>query len=436
MSVPADTTLVLGAGVSGRGAADLLTRLGRRFRVYDEHAEGEVDGVPIEAGPWDPRFLEGVVEVVTSPGFAEAAPPIRDALERGLVVRSEVDFAAGFLRAPIVAVTGTNGKTTTTELILDMLVRSGLDAVAVGNIGTAASDIAVGDAIPDAVVLEVSSFQLRFSDTLHPAVAVVLNVAPDHLDWHGTFDAYLAAKARITARQTDDDLLVHDADDPGASRVAAASAARTVGVSGRRRPPGGWGPQDGRLQVAGVSVALDDLAVSDAAYLVDLTAAAVAALAVGATPIAVEASWRAFSPGAHRRTVVGRRGGVAYVDDSKATNPHAAVASIAAYSSVVLIAGGRNKGLDLAPILEVATLRRVIAIGEAARELSALAPGLVEEVAGLSEAVRRAADVAEAGDTVLLAPGCASFDQFRSYGHRGDVFAEAVRGLGGSEGSP
>jgi UDP-N-acetylmuramoylalanine--D-glutamate ligase len=127
---------------------------------------------------------------------------------------------------------------------------------------------------------------------------------------------------------------------------------------------------------------------------------------------------------------------VVYVDDSKATNPHAAVASIAAYPSVVLIAGGRNKGLDLAPILEVATLRRVIAIGEAAGELSALAPGLVEEVAGLSEAVRRAADIAEAGDTVLLAPGCASFDQFRSYGHRGDVFAEAVRGLGGSEGSP
>jgi UDP-N-acetylmuramoylalanine--D-glutamate ligase len=377
-------------------------------------------------GPWDQRLLTGVDLVVTSPGVPEHSAPLRAALEAGLTVWGELELAARHLTAPLLAVTATNGKTTITQMAVEMLQASGLRAAAVGNIGVPLAD-AVG-ADWEVLVVEASSFQLRFTEAFHPRAAVLLNVAPDHLDWHGDFAAYLAAKARIHRNQGPEDLLVHDADDPGALRAVAEARARRLPVSGQRRPAGGSGFEGGRLWLGGLGFDLERDGPVDPIYLVDAAAAGSAALELGATPEGVAAALRAFRPPHHRREVVGCWGGVTWVDDSKATNPHAAVAAIRACESVVLIAGGRNKGLDVAAISTEPGVRYVIGLGEAGPEMVAAARAGIQ-VGSMDEAVALADRLAEPGDTVLLAPGCASFDMFQSYGHRGEVFSAAVRRL-------
>ncbi len=426
-------TLVVGAAVSGQAAARLLRRLGREVRVYDRNpsalAELREEGFEVHNGAWSRRLLGGVELVVTSPGVPERATPLQDAQAAGLEVWSEIELAVRHLGdVPVVAVTGTNGKTTVTTLAAAMLTAAGLEAPAAGNIGDPLSRLAAArldGAAWDAVVVEASSFQLRFTHTLRPRVGVVLNVSEDHLDWHGTFDAYLAAKARLFANQTGDDLAVYDVDDPGASKAVAAAAARLLPVSGVACPPGGAGPIGDVLALGGgVEVPRPGL---DRAYLVDAVAAGAAAVALGADGAAVSAALAEFRTGPHRRELVGEWAGVRWVNDSKATNPHAAVASASAYPSVLLIAGGDAKGVDLTPLVGIPTVRRVLAIGAAAPELARLGGSLVTETGTLERAVEAAADLARPGDTVLLAPGCASFDQFRDYRRRGEAFAASAR---------
>jgi UDP-N-acetylmuramoylalanine--D-glutamate ligase len=319
-------------------------------------------------------------------------------------------------------VTGTNGKTSTVRATAAMLEASGAKVCAAGNVGTALSDVAQ-DAW-DVIVVEASSFQLRFTETFHPRGAAVLNISPDHLDWHESFDAYVAAKARITANQGPDDLLVYGADDPVALQMAEASRARAVPISGKRVPPGGAGVAAGALRVFGVEYTPPDLGPD---FLADLTAAAVLARHGGASDSGIREGIDDFEPGPHRRRTVGVWDGVAWVNDSKATNPDAAAASAAAFSSVILIAGGRNKGLDLSPLAGIPSVRHVIAMGESADDIVALVgPGVVSRAASLDDAIALADDLASAGDTVLLAPGCASFDMFDSYAERGDAFTGIV----------
>lgn len=416
-------TLVLGAGVSGRAAARLALRIGHRVVVYDQRPVTDLSGVGLVTGDWDPLTLEGVDLVVASPGFGERSAPITDALEAGIEVIGEVEFAWRLVDRPTVAVTGTNGKTTVTGLIADMLTASGMRAPALGNIGTPVSDWTEDP--PDVLVLEVSSFQLRFTDLFHPRIAVITNVAEDHLDWHGSVAGYREAKARIVANQDADDMVVFDALDPGAIAVASRSAARRVGVSADGSERVGVVGED--LVWNGVGVPLAQLGVDDPVYLTDLALAGVAALAAGGEPEAVAGVARGFTPGAHRRQQVAERDGVRYVDDSKATNPHAALASIAAYPSVVLIAGGLAKGLDVAPLAAARNVRAVVAIGESAPVLLEAAGERGRPAASMTEAVRIARQLAEPGDVVLLAPGCASYDMFESYAARGDEFARAAR---------
>lgn len=423
-------TLVLGGAVSGRAAALLARRLGHTVMVFDHNPAVlgglRTDRLATTTGTWTPSLLAGVDLVVTSPGFSELSEPIRDTQRAGMPLWSELEFAARQLEAPVVAVTGTNGKTTVTRLIDAMLAGSGLATVAAGNIGTPLADVV--DQNLDIAVVEASSFQLRFTEEFHPATAVILNVAPDHLDWHGSFDAYLAAKAMIHHNQTGDDLLVYDADDAGARQAVGGAAARLTPVSGNRRPESGAGVVADHLDLGDVVVPLTRIPVSDPAFLVDLAAAGVSALAHGAKPAIVDQIITTFSPDRHRRTLVGRWDGIDWVDDSKATNPHAAVAAASAYGSVILIAGGRNKGLDLSGLVAVPSVKHVVAIGEAAAELERAAAGMPFDRAGtIQEAVETADRIARPGDTVLLAPGCASFDMFRSYADRGDSFADAVR---------
>jgi UDP-N-acetylmuramoylalanine--D-glutamate ligase len=412
-------TLVLGGAVSGTAAARLAARLGYRVTVYDENPSVAqsvlAEGFSSVGGPWDPGLLTGMELVVASPGVRERSDPVTDTVEAGIPLWSELEFAARHVDAPIAAVTGTNGKTTVTALIATMLQNSGLRAIGAGNIGVALSDVAGGDW--DAVAVEASSFQLRFIDAFHPRVAVVLNLAPDHLDWHTSYAAYGLAKARIFENQTNDDVLVYNCEDGGVMNLVTNAVARKVPLSG-----------SGGVSYGAVSIPPEELPVGDPAYVLDLQAAAVAAIEAGASAQAVAEVVKSFRPFPHRRSIVGTWDGVVWVDDSKATNPHAAVASAAVFDSVVLIAGGRNKGLDLSPITRVASVRHMVLIGEAAAELAAVADGIPwTRASTMQEAVAVADGLARGGDTVLLAPGCASFDMFTSYAARGDAFVEAVR---------
>jgi UDP-N-acetylmuramoylalanine--D-glutamate ligase len=423
--------LVVGLAVSGRAALRLLEGRGHEVVVYDRDpdvAADLADEREVHRGEWDPALLGGVELVVPSPGVPEHGPPIAAALRLGIPVWSELELAAQHLDVPLVAVTATNGKTTITRVAADMLAASGKHVAAVGNIGEPLCDVVGGDW--DVLVVEASSFQLRFIETFHAQTAVLLNVAPDHLDWHGDFDAYLGAKARIHENQTPGDAIVFDADDDGATRAVSGAPSRRIPVSGTHRPLGGSGLESGKLWMGDAAVDIDALTVSDPAYLVDLAAAGMAALEMGADPAALVRIARAFRPGKHRREPVGEWSGVTWVNDSKATNPHAAVASIRAYRSVVLVAGGRNKDLDVAAIAREPSVRYVIGLGEEGPAVvAAAAEG--ELVGDMAQAVAVADRVARAGDTVLLAPGCASFDMYGSYGERGDHFADLVRELKG-----
>ena len=417
--------LILGAAVSGTAAAHLARRLGYGVEVYDGQVAAlralQAEGFVVHSGPWTTHLLEDVDLVVTSPGIPEHAAPIVDTLSTAIPLWSEMEFAARNLDAPYVAVTGTNGKTTVVEATAAMLEQSGVKVCGAGNIGTALSSV-VGEPW-DVVVVEASSFQLRFVDSFHPVAAALLNVAPDHLDWHGTEAAYAAAKARIYANQTRDDILVFDTNDPGAVSAVADAAATMVPISGRGVASGGNGVDGDVVVIGEMELPRPNL---DESFLVDLVAAGTVARHVGATEAGIAEVMSAYGPGPHRRTIVGSWGGGTWVDDSKATNPHAAVAAASAYADVVLIAGGRNKGLDLGPLVAVPSVRHIVALGEAAADLAAAAPDRVTTVDTMEAAVVAADGMAVVGSTVLLAHGCSSFDMYRSYGERGDNFRRIV----------
>ncbi len=424
-------TLILGGAVSGRAAARLARRLGHDVVVYDrdEKALADLDiEVVTVAGDWDRRLLSDRDLVVTSPGIPMDAPPIVDSLAAGIRFISEMEFGYQHVGAPCVAVTGTNGKTTVTAAVAAMLDGSGYDTVAAGNIGLALSDVAGSG--HEVVVVEASSFQLQFVDTFHPTAAAILNIAPDHLDWHGSLSAYAAAKRRIGENQEAGDIIVFDADDAPAAAAVAGLPGRPVPVSGNRRPVGGNGPEGDELHIGDVVLPRPTL---DNAFTMDLTAAATLARHVGASPEAIDKVIAGFTTEIHRRTVIGEWDGVVWINDSKATNPHSAVAAAAAYESVVLIAGGRNKELDLTPLAHAPSVRVLIAIGEASRELAlASRPDKFHQADSMAHAVAIADELAVSGDTVLLAPGCASFDMFDDYGERGRVFTTLVSERKGS----
>jgi UDP-N-acetylmuramoylalanine--D-glutamate ligase len=375
--------------------------------------------------------------VVPSPLVRPGHAAIVEAVARGIAVRSEIDLAAERARVPIVAVTGTNGKTTVTSMVAAMLEASGVPAVAAGNIGRPLID-AVTDPLFEhgegVIVAEVSSFQLQFAqEAFRPRVAVLLAITPDHLDWHGSFDGYAGAKARITAFQRADDLLVFDADDERAFAIAATTRARRVGVSARAEAEGCYRVTGERLVLPDGRplAAFTDMSRSLPHDRTNALAAAAAALEVGATVDGVLAALRSYATMPHRVALVGEANGVEWYDDSKATNPDATRRAVSSFASVVLLAGGRNKGLDLSVLAdEESHLRGVVAFGEAAPEIAAAfarSSTPVERAADMHDAVGAAARMARAGDVVLLSPACASFDAYSGYGARGDDFAREVR---------
>ncbi|MEI2699306.1 MAG: UDP-N-acetylmuramoyl-L-alanine--D-glutamate ligase [Microthrixaceae bacterium] len=450
--------LVHGLGVTNMAVAAALVRRGRDVVLSDDGdpvrrdalaaeiggaavagAQVEVLAQPIE---WD-DVMGRVDAVVPTPGLAESHPLFAFARSAGVAVLSEFDLAAAWDDRPVLAITGTNGKTTVTTLVDAMLDASGVCSAAVGNTEVPLV-AAIDDPATDVFVVEASSFRLAQSRHFEPRVATWLNFAPDHLDVHDSLDAYRDAKARIWSDQVSGDVAVVNVDD-----VVVAAAAPT-GPDSPRVVRYGLGPdpsgapvdyreQDGLLVGPGdLELArVDELWSSLPHDRSNVLAAAATALAGGADLHGVRRAIRNFAGLSHRVQLVGERDGVRWFDDSKATAPHATVAAVRGFQSVVLIAGGRNKGLDLRALGAVSDrLRGVVGIGEAADEVVAAFPDVTSVTAeSMADAVRAAATLAGVGDTVLLSPACASFDWYRSYGERGDDFVACVRDLVLGDGS-
>lgn len=426
--------LVVGLARSGRAAALLLAREGWKVVAVDRAAVDAPDlvaaGVDVRA-PSDEAIDADLV--VRSPGVPREATPLAAAYAAGTPVWSEVELASRVLPNPVMGITGTNGKTTTTELLAHLLRAGGLDAVACGNQGTPIAGL-VGQVAPDAwLVVECSSFQLEDVPTFRPRAAVLLNVTPDHLDRYADLAAYKAAKLNLFRNQHADDLAILPAGDasPGASlarRIVAAGAPGDDAVA--------WA--EGGLHVAGLGLiaAWDDIPLRGAHNRENVMAAAAMAAHAGLDAPSIAAGLASFAGVPHRLEVVGSVGDVMFVNDSKATNPAAAIAALDAYPErVVLIAGGSSKGTPFDDLAQAArgTVIAAHLIGETAPQIAAaLGDAGVTSVShpDIQAAVSAAFGDARPGDVVLLAPACASFDQFRSYEHRGDVFRECARGLG------
>jgi UDP-N-acetylmuramoylalanine--D-glutamate ligase len=431
--------LVLGLGISGVSAARYCAERGAKVVAADEGpGPRELPALPAGvdvrlAAPFpDPRDFD---LVVPSPGV-----PRERWAGRARRALGDVELAYRALRVPIVAVTGTNGKSTTVRLAEAMLRAAGLRAEAAGNLGVPALEL-VGKAL-DVAVLEVSSFQLEAVEELRPRVAVVLNVTEDHLDRHGSLEAYAATKARLFARQQPEDTAIGNADDPWARKLVDGGRARRLLFS-RSAPPraaaGAWLEAGAIALAAGgppQRLSLDDFAGAPLPPAENVLAALLAATAAGAEPRRALTALADFRSLPHRLETVAVVNGVAYVDDSKATNPGAACFALESQAAPVLwIAGGRDKQLCFDELAERARgrVRVALLVGEAADKIARSLEGRVpcERSGTVEAAVARAAELARPGEVVLLAPGCASFDQFRSYAERGERFAAAVRALAG-----
>jgi len=440
--IPAEYSLVVGLGASGLAAARFLHRLGEPVCVIDSREQPpelaaltrDCPDIPVVTATLEPTWLERASRVVLSPGLSTGIPLVTEARERGMEIIGELELFARSVNAPVLAITGSNGKSTVATLVSHLLQAQGMLAPAGGNLGPAALELLRDDA--DVYVLEVSSFQMETTQSLAPLAAAVLNISPDHIDRHGSLERY--AELKMSLLQMADSAVINW-DDP-LVRELAPRATSTIPFSVAEGLPVGWSvvEQAGRRWLARNGEALmpsDELLLPGEIGEANALAALALASCMGGALDSALGALRNFRGLAHRRQFVGSHAGVTYVDDSKGTNVGATVAALtSATTPVVLIAGGQAKGADFAPLLKAARgrVRAAVLLGEAASELEALFAGTLptERVAGMQQAVTQAARLAQAGDCVLLSPACASQDVFRDYRHRGDVFAAAVAELG------
>ena len=467
--------VVAGFGASGAAAVDNLLHLGARVTALAENARPEIleraellevlgARIDIHTGATD-TLPEDVDVLVTSPGFRPDSALIRAASARGIPVWGEPELAWRLRDperpAPWLCVTGTNGKTTTVQMLESILRAAGLRTVAAGNVGLPLTEVVMDPDPYDVIAVELSSFQLHYTSSMAAESAAVLNVADDHVDWHGTMSAYAADKGRIY--QGVQRACVYNVADPLTEQLVrdadVVEGARAIGFTLGTPAVGMLGVvedvladrafvEERRTSAAELGT-LDDLPSTAPHVVANALAAAALARSHGVAPVAVRDGLRAFRLGGHRIAVVAERDGITWVDDSKATNPHAAASSLSAYDSVVWVAGGLAKGARFDELVERTRdrLRAAVLIGQD-RQLIAdalarhapdvpvieVTPGETGPVDGADLMVRvvaAAAAAAQAGDTVLLAPGCASMDQFIDYAARGDAFAEAVRAATG-----
>lgn len=462
--------VVAGFGVSGQAAADNLLFLGADVRALDESAGDEARreraelletlGARIDLRPGATATLPDDVDlVVTSPGWRPTAPLLAQARERGVPVWGEVELAWRLRdpghATPWLAVTGTNGKTTTVQMLDAILRAAGLRSAAVGNVGLPIVEAVMDPEPYDVLAVELSSFQLHYTHSMSAESAAVLNVAEDHLDWYDDMAAYAADKGRVYERVQR--ACVYNAADPETERLVreadVVEGARAIGFTLGMPAVGMVGVVEDilvdrafieqRETSAAELCTIADLASPAPHFVANALAAAALARAHGISQAAVRDGLRSFRPDGHRIAVVAEADGITWVDDSKATNPHAAQASLLGYDHVVWVAGGLAKGARFDDLVQAARgrLRGVVLLGRdrhvIADALARHAPDVpVIEVGddetgpehgSMERVVGEAARLARPGDTVLLAPGCASMDMFANYGERGDAFAAAVR---------
>jgi UDP-N-acetylmuramoylalanine--D-glutamate ligase len=452
-----DVVLVIGLGASGRATCAIMHGRGAKVYVTDENPLVSLEPLPEDSGggvTWEPRFvapddlasiLSSVTVAVLSPGVPLNRPLVRRVQDAGIPVFSEIEVAYRLCKAPIVAITGTKGKTTTTMLVGHMFRRAGKTTYVGGNIGNALIAETPQASHDSWVVAEVSSFQLESIRSFKPRVSAILNISPDHLDRYYSMDEYVEAKFRIFANQGPGDTFVGNLDDPWISRLARTSGdtggrlhCRTLWYARERQPNAVLFVHDEAIVYAPpgdegrtVEIApLSEIPLAGMHNVDNVLAATLIGLAAGLDPQTLRAAIRDFEALPHRLQRIAEIDGVVYVDDSKATNPGSVIAALHSYSQrIVLIAGGRSKGTDFAALGKTINerARAVVLIGEAADEIaSKIERTIVKRASSMDDAVTQAAVLAKPGDLILLSPGCASFDMFKSAEARGDAFIRAV----------
>jgi UDP-N-acetylmuramoylalanine--D-glutamate ligase len=444
--------LVVGLGKSGVASALFLKAHGAKVTVSDTKSGDELrneipvlldHGITVETGGHGERTFRGQDLIVVSPGIPVDAPALVQARSLGERVIGEIELAAQFLLGPIVAITGSNGKTTTTTLTGEILTAGGNAALVGGNIGTPAISLVDRAQRETAIVLEISSFQLETIQTFRPKVAVVLNITPDHLDRHRTFEAYVDAKARVFENQTGDDFAVLNEDDPTCVSLGSRTRAQVFWFSRRKAVKLGGCVREGNIVFRDGSqqreiMLASEIPLKGAHNLENVLAAVCAGALMGCTPEKIRQAVRDFKAVEHRLEFVATIRGVDYYNDSKATNVDATIKALESFpANIHLILGGKDKGSDYTLLNDLLRQRvkRVYTIGAAAEKIESQivsskhgGPEIVHAET-LENALRKANAAAQAGDVVLLAPACASFDQFKNYEQRGQVFKDIVRGL-------
>jgi len=440
--------LILGCGISGIGAAQTLLKRGDRVLLSDVAApagkdqllaELEQEGAELRFGPQSEALLQHIEVIIPSPGIPVTHPLLQAAYTARIAVWSEVELAYRLSAAPIVAITGTNGKTTTTSLVGEMFAADGRQTAVGGNIGQPLSRLAAGMTADGVLVAEVSSFQLETVVEFRPRVAVILNLTPDHLDRHGDMANYGSIKERIFAQQQGTDVTVLNADDPLVAAMATRSPAQVCLFSQRQQLEQGVFVRAGMIVARWQGQEADILPVQDiplpgAHNVENVLAACAACYTFGVAPTVIAQTVRSFGGVEHRIEFVRDRDGVKYYNDSKATNPESTMKAIEAFPpGIILIAGGKDKNTPLEPLMDLVRQRvgHLILLGQAKERFAAAARAagveVIHLVADMTEAVDVAGSLAETPQVVLLSPACASYDQFANFEERGRCFKALVQ---------
>lgn len=450
MELSGNKIVVAGLGRTGMSVALFLKRRGAQVTVTDSSDDREIAdradslskmGVKVELGSHNPDAFENAWLIVLSPGVPHTIEPVRKAVERGVPVIGEIELASKFIKEPIVAISGTNGKTTVTTLAGKMLEESGLNVFVGGNIGNPLIDYVDSKKKAEIIVAEISSFQLDTIETFRPKISVLLNITEDHLDRYDDFNAYVKSKGRIFENQKGSDISIFNASDKHIRSMAGNIRCRKIPFSGGEHLKGheeyakiSDDRIDFNTETGNFSLYFSEIGIPGRHNIENVAAAALASLAAGGNKAGIRSALKKFKGLPHRIEHVAVIKGTEYYDDSKATTVDSVTKALEVFSRpVILIMGGRNKGSNFSLLKNtvIKHVKKLIVLGEAKTEITASLGDIVETVSAesMEESVNLAYSSAEPGDIVLLSPACSSFDMFTSYSHRGEIFRRAVETL-------